>query len=304
MFGCKSETPPNNDNLISILNSPSFKVIITCCQGSITGKTFCHNEIISFYDDTIKFQTEDKEFVKYLQKSKRDSLYKYFHHLIGLHQPKKRIGKEGSGCLYTDFNYKFNNDSIEVTIKPGSENNIYYKIQELLNLNLYQTIINGHKYVHQLDSVDLLLIKNQNITKILKLNSKIDGTEAIVGLHFITAHQNKSFSIIPSPNPGFSFKQLSPITIFQSLNEFSDMEVLPDRQMQSVSDADSILNKIIGLDVLEIEFEFKPGSKVLDKSKDDIYGINSMDKYVMKISFENNKHLVIDNTGLSLNISH
>lgn len=302
IFGCKNETPPNKENLSTILNSLNFKLTIRSCHGNITGKNQCQVEIMIFDNDTITFKTNEKTYVKRLNKSKRDSLYEYFYELLDFHQPDKKIGKDGFGCLYHDYNFIFKNDSLEMTIKPHEGNDIYYRIQELLKFNLYMNIVNGHEYVHQLDSIDFLLFTNHKITDIYKLVSTFEENEKIVGLHLNTTRNDTSFTVIPTPNPSLSFKQLSPISVFQDFSEFSDLIVLTDRYIQPLSSSDTLLNRIIGIEILGIEYKFKPKTKFVDNSKVDIYGIKSKDKFVMTIYFENSIQITIENTGLSLDI--
>jgi hypothetical protein len=237
-----------------------------------------------------------------LDKSRRDSLNRYFLKLIDFHQPEKNIEKDGFGCLYHDYDFTFEKDGLKILIKPQEGNGIYFKIVRLLNLDRYLNIVSGLEDVHQLDSIDFSLLTNQKISNITKLIGNIDGTEKIVGLYLKTSLNDTTFSIIPSPNSGFSLKQLSPISIYLKYIEFSDFVEMPKRHLQPVSDSDTILKKILGLNIIKIEYLLKPKAKFIDESLVDFYGVEKNDKFLMKIYFKNHNRLIIENRGLSLDI--
>ena len=302
IFGCENQIPPNGSNLQTILDSNSFELIIKGCHGGMMGGVDCEEEIIIFDKDTLKFKSQDKTYIRVLNDFRRDTLYKCFHDLLKFHQPDKNIEKDGGGCMYHDYDYTFINDSLKLTIKPAEGNGIYYRIQDIITLNLLADIINWAEEIHQLDSLDFLKFKHHKITNIKKLVSIEDGIEIIVGLHLKTTLSDSSITIIPIPNPGYSFKKLSPVTFVQRDNEFYDFIVLPERYIEDIDESDTLLNSILELDILGVDFELLPAEDILNKSSRDLYGIKSKDRYIMKLKFADDKYLNIKIEDLSLDI--
>lgn len=311
LFGCKNETPsnneirPNKENLTSIISSQDYKLTIKCCHGGIVGKVSCHDELISFKNDTLEYYNGDETYIKRIDKSKQDYLNSYYYRLLDFHRPEKKIEKDGfGGCMYHDYNFTFENDSLEITIKPQEGNGIFYKILELININYYYEYISGHVDGMSIDSSDLDVIINHNIVTIKKLVHLNSGIETLGGLNLELSNDTSSISlsILPTPNPGISSKRLSPYLKFQRTNDFSEFEIMPERQIQPLNSSDTLLNNIVGQDILGIEFDFKPRDESINKLINDIYGVNSKDTFVMKICFKNKKRVTIENNGFSLDI--
>jgi hypothetical protein len=276
-------------------------LIIKGCHGGIVGGVDCVKEVIIFDSDTLKVESQNKTYIRLLNESRRDSLYKYFYDLLNIHQPDKNLEKDGFGCTYHDYDYTFKNDSLEMTIKPSEGNGIYYKIQDIIRLNLLSDIINWKEDIQQLDSTDFLLFKNQKITKIKKLVNKSDGLNKIVGLHLETSLNDTSITIIPVPNPHFSFKQLSPVTFIQTDQEFYDFIILPGQNIEYLNESDTLLQSILDKEILGVDFEFMPADE-RDTISRDIYGIKSRDKYNMKLKFEGKRYIIFETEGLGLKI--
>ncbi|MFN8255714.1 MAG: hypothetical protein U0W24_08505 [Bacteroidales bacterium] len=302
IFGCKDEIQPNRTDLQNILDSKKFELIIKGCHGGIVGGVGCEEEIIIFDKDTLMFKSRDKTYIRVLNESRRDSLYKYFNDLLNIHQPDKNIEKDGFGCGYHDYDYTFKNDSLKLTIKPYEGNGIYHKIQDIVKLDLWADIVNWEDNIQQLDSTDFMLFNNYKIVGIRKLIRNVNGIDKIAGLNLVTTLGDTSLTIIPAPNPHYSLKRLSPVTFVQNSSDFYDFVILPDRYIENLSESDTILNGIIGLDIQGVNFKLILPEDKLDKIHDDIYGVKSKERFLMYIKFDDNRSIVIENEGLTLEV--